>query len=39
MAWLKFSKCDILLFFMTKLLFIVNIDAQMLKKISIDNSI
>ena len=34
----NFQKFDILLFFMVKLLFILNIDAQMLKKFSVDNS-
>ena len=39
LAWLKFLKCDILLFFIVKVLFILNTDAQVLKKISFDNSI
>ena len=35
LAWLKFSKCDNLSFLMAKLLFILDIDAQVLKMISI----
>ena len=36
LAWLKFSKCDILSFLIAKLLFTLNIDAQMQKNIFTD---